>query len=101
LRAGHFDTDRKADLVRSFKDPAPPPPCSINPVFVKVANDVCYNFSDGSISDVLHPGQIYAWGCGPDENAAIEAAKVSLMTQMCLTTKEEHRAGCCTYRKER
>jgi hypothetical protein len=59
--------------------------------------NLCYNL-DGSVSQILTPNTISAAGCGPDLNTAQEAAKFSIMTQMCLTTPQQHTPGCCTYK---
>lgn len=68
-------------------------------VWATAYNDVCYNV-DGSQSTVLTPRTIEADGCGPDQEAARQAAKVrlALVLGSCLTTPQERRAGCCTYK---
>ncbi len=72
-----------------------PPPQPINSC-AAIANNVCYNIDD-TISQILTAGTYSASGCGATEEIAQNVAKVGLMAQVCLTTEQEHKAGCCTY----
>lgn len=70
--------------------------CSVRAVAV---TDICYNLT-GEPSTILQPGAFFAEGCGANlqqakENAALRLAHVA---QVCLTTPQEKRAGCCTYK---
>lgn len=66
-------------------------------VWATVANGQCYNL-DGTVSTILTPGTITASACGPTLEKARENAKLVLSSQMCLTTTQEKKPGCCTFK---
>ena len=89
LRAKHF--------LPSDSGSSNPPPQPTQKVCATVTNDICYNL-DGSQSKYFQPNTVSATGCGSDMKAARDAAKSILMNQLCLTTSQEHKGGCCTYK---
>ncbi len=58
--------------------------------------NICYNLT-GEPSTILKPGAFFAEGCGANQQQAKDNAALRLATQVCLTTPQEKRPGCCTY----
>jgi hypothetical protein len=65
-----------------------------------ITNDFCFNL-EGSVSTILLPGSFVVTACGASQQAARDAAKAQMERGfVCLTTKQEKKPGCCTYKFE-
>lgn len=86
---------RAKHQVRASTTAAAPDTPESCKVWATAVNGTCYNL-DGSISTILTPGTLSASACGPTLEAARANAKRELGSQMCFTTTDEKKPGCCT-----
>ena len=71
-------------------------PCSSAKVVAVAVSNICYNLT-GEPSTIIKPGQFYGYACGATQQEARDNALLMLSRQVCLTTPQEKRPGCCTY----
>jgi hypothetical protein len=89
---------RERDLAgcrRAMGRPAPAE-CTLS---VVIRTGACANV-DGSRSEYLEPGSTSATGCSTEEDAAENAAKLALASQVALSEGDEPAPGTCTYERE-